>query len=33
MLFEAGPGEQLAITPLGVALDVDAVYRDALAAT
>lgn len=32
LIIEAGPGERLSIEPLGVALQVDAVYRDALSA-
>jgi Uma2 family endonuclease len=32
LIVEAGPGERLSIEPLGVELEVDAVYRDALTA-
>jgi Uma2 family endonuclease len=30
MIIEAGPGQRLSIAPLGVELEVDALYRDAL---
>jgi Uma2 family endonuclease len=30
VIIEAGPGEQLMIEPLGIQLDVDAIYRDAI---
>ena len=29
-LLEAGPGQRLPIEPLGIEIDVDEVYRDAL---
>lgn len=30
VIVEAGPGQRLTIAPLGVELDVDAIYRDSL---